>query len=252
MLLDQRNCPQSPSSLSPDLAHEAHQVNERLRKEEKLAYHILLPHFLFRFLISIHLCLFRIAFCNDDPTARLCVDPSTPISSTDDGNTNRQIPAPGIPGRFLENPPIFYGTSLICYLIWLWNLRLSYPTEDILQLADDISAAFRHILYHPTLAVAFASVWENYVVIPVGTIFGARNSPSFYMEAGEARAHLAMHLPNAAAIPLEDLATKIVLPPCPSPALVATFAQSPQICCHFLGPMDRHPSSHPSPSHSPL
>jgi len=103
---------------------------------------------------------------------------------------------------------------------------LSYPTKDILQLADDLSAAFRHILYHPTLAVAFASVWKTYVVIPVGAIFGACNSPSFYMEAGEAQAHLAMHMPNAAAIFLEDLATKIVLPTRPSPALAATFAQA--------------------------
>jgi len=226
MLLGQRNRPQSPPSLSRLSTRKAHQVDKRLRKEEKLAYHILLPRFFFRFLIGIHLCLFRIAFRDDDATACLCVNPSTPISSTDDGNTNKQIPAPGIPGRFLENPPIFYGTALIHYLIWLWNLRLSYPTEDILQLVDYVSFAFRHILYHPTLAVAFASVWKIYVVIPVGTIFGAHNSPSFYMEVGEAHAHLAMHMPNAAAIPLENLATKIVLPPRPSPATAVTFAQA--------------------------
>jgi len=99
--------------LSPDLSREAHQVDERLRKEEKLSYHVLLPRFLFRFIIGIHLCLFRIAFREDDPNARLCVDPSTPINDEDDGNTNAQIPAPSIPGRFLENPPIYYGTALI-------------------------------------------------------------------------------------------------------------------------------------------
>jgi len=122
--------------LSHDLAREAHQVDERLRKEEKLAYHILLPRFLFCFIVGIHLCLFCIAFRDEDPTARLCVDPSTPISHSDNGNTNRQMPAPGIHGRLLENPLIFYGTALVRYLIWLWNLHLSYPMQDILQLAD--------------------------------------------------------------------------------------------------------------------
>jgi len=53
------------------------------------------------------------------------------------------------------------------------------------------------MLYHPTLAPAFALVWQRYLVIPVGTIFGACNSPSFYMEAGETSAHLAMHVPRA-------------------------------------------------------
>jgi len=177
-------------------------------------------------ILDIHLCLFRIAFREDDPNARLRVDPSTPINATDDGNTNAQIPAPGIPGHFLENPPIYYGTALIWYLIWLWNLRISYPFEDLLQLADDVSAAFHRILYHPTLAPAFASVWNKYLVIPVGTIFGARNSPSFYMEAGEARAHLAMHVPQASSLPMEDLAASVQFPPLPTPAEAALFAQA--------------------------
>ena len=211
---------------SSELQKEAHQVDERLRKEEKLSYHILLPRFIFRFIIGIHLCLFRIAFREGDPNARLCVDPSTPINNHDDGNTNRQIPAPGIPGHFLENPPIYYGSALMRYLIWLWNLRISFPREDLLQLADDVSAAFHRILYHPTLAPAFALVWKTYLVIPVGTIFGARNSPSFYMEAGKARAHLAMHMPNAASFPLEDLAASVILPPPPTAAEAAAFAQA--------------------------
>jgi len=35
-----------------------------------------------------------------------------------------------------------------------------------------------------------------------------------------------MHMPNAAAIPLEDLATKITLPPTPFQAIIATFAHA--------------------------
>jgi len=65
---------------SKDLQKEAKSVDERLRKEEKLSYHILLPRFLFRFLFGLHLALFRIAYKNDDPDPRLCVDPTSLLS----------------------------------------------------------------------------------------------------------------------------------------------------------------------------
>jgi len=96
-----------------------------------------------------------------------------------------------------------------------------------------VLAAFHRILYHPTLAPAFASVWNQHLVTPVGTIFGARNSPSFYMEAGEARAHLAMHVPQASSLPMEDLAASVQLPPLPTPAEAALFAQAVQDSQHL-------------------
>ena len=212
--------------LSKDLQKEAKSVDERLRKEEKLSYHILLPRFLFRFLFGLHLALFQVAYKNNDPDPRLCVNPTSTVSKTDNGNANAQIPDPGAPGRHEENPPIYYGTAFIRQMVWLWNLRISYPHEDILQLADDVSAAFHRILYDPLMALVFATVWGMYLVIPVGTIFGARNSPSFYMEAGETRSHLAGSWPDATSLPLQDLAEQVVLPPSPTPAEAAAFAQA--------------------------
>lgn len=199
--------------VSPNVAKEGQAIDERLRKEEKLSYHILFPRFLFRFIYGIHLCLFRVAYRYNDPKPRLCVDPSTPLHPSDDGNTNAQIPDPGTPGRLEENPPIYYGTALQRYLEWLYNLRISYPAEDILQLADDVSAAFHRILYHPAMAVAFATVWKDTLVVPVGSIFGSRSSPSWYMDPGEARAHLAHGFPNATSQSLQDLAVQVKLPP---------------------------------------
>jgi len=111
-------------------------------------------------------------------------------------------------------------------LVWLWNLRISYPQEETLQLADDVSAAFHRILYDPLMALVFATVWGMHLVTPVGTIFGAQNSPSFYMEAGETRSHLAGSWPDATSLPLQDLAEQVVLPPSPTPAEAAAFAQA--------------------------
>jgi hypothetical protein len=121
-------------------------VSENLRKEEQLCYHILLPRFLWRFIYGIQLCLLTFVQRSNDPKGRICVDPSSTLGNSDIGNSNRYIPSPGVLGRFDENPPIFYGTALIRYLTWIWNLRISYPHEDILQQSDDISAAFRRVL----------------------------------------------------------------------------------------------------------
>ena len=112
---------------SEALLKEADGINEKLRKEEQLSYHVLLPRFLWRFINGLHLCLLTFVFRYGDPKGRLCVDPSTTIDDDDDGNANRHIPDPGTPGRFDENPPIFYGTALMRYLTWLWNLRIQHP-----------------------------------------------------------------------------------------------------------------------------
>ena len=41
------------------------------------------------------------------------------------------------------------------------------------------------------MAILWATVFQEFLVIPCGMIFGGRNSPSFYMIPGEFRAHVA-------------------------------------------------------------
>jgi hypothetical protein len=41
------------------------------------------------------------------------------------------------------------------------------------------------------MAILWATVFQDFLVIPCGMIFGGRNSPSFYMIPGELRAHVA-------------------------------------------------------------
>ncbi|MGL4349225.1 MAG: hypothetical protein ACRCT2_01365, partial [Plesiomonas shigelloides] len=210
--------------LSKDLQQNSDDVDETLRKEEKLSYHIILPRFLWRFFSGIFLSIFRVAYRYGDPKPRLCVDPSTTISPTDIGNVNRHIPDPGVIED--ENPTIYYGTALIRYLVWIWNLRISFPEEDILQMTDDISAAFHRVLYHPDLAAAFATVWRQFLVIPVSAIFGSKSSPGTYMWKGEMRSHFS----NFADVPQEAMETelieRLVLPPPPTADEVKSFARA--------------------------
>jgi hypothetical protein len=112
----------------------------------------------------------------------------------DDGAANAQLPntgRPEKPGLPDESPPVYYGTALTRFLIWIYNLRIENPVDEICSLADDITAAFCCLLYHPDMAVLWATVFQEFLVVPCGMIFGGKTSPSFYMIPGELQAHLA-------------------------------------------------------------
>ena len=197
----------------------------KYKKEEQLQYHLFLPCIMWRFLPGLFIAL--INWVAPKPhqlgdTGRLCIDPSSKISVSDDGNPNSQIPDAGLDPD--ANPSVAYGTAFERFLRYVYNLRLDHPDEDILLSADDISAAFRRVNYNQEVAVVFSCVLDCFLIIPVGMIFGAKNSPSYYMTPGELRAHLARHLPS-----LTDARTRlgdsIVLPPPPTPTDVATFVR---------------------------
>jgi hypothetical protein len=73
----------------------------------------------------------------------------------------------------------------------MWELRISNPGVDILQFADDVHAAFHRPMYHPDIGIVFGVVLMEFLCIPVGTIFGALYSPSWWCIVMEVRAHLA-------------------------------------------------------------
>jgi len=70
-------------------------------------------------------------------------------------------------------------------------MGITKPTSPILVHADDIEAAFRRVLYHPDVAVAFAYVFSDYLIVPVGQVFGSRIAPSFYCVLADFREVLA-------------------------------------------------------------
>jgi hypothetical protein len=103
----------------------------------------------------------------------MCVDPSTilddkrdgSLATLDDGAANAQLPDTGAPDRADENPPVHYGTAFKRFLIWIYNLRVDNPEVDIWLSADDITAAFRRLLYHPDMAIFWATVFQEFLVI---------------------------------------------------------------------------------------
>jgi hypothetical protein len=97
----------------------------------------------------------------------------------------------------------------------VWRMRLTKPWQDILLHCNNIDAAFRRILYHPDLAIAFAYVFQDYLIIPVGQVFGSRSTPSFFSLTGAIHAFIAS-THELHADPLTPLATMAALEPLPA------------------------------------
>jgi hypothetical protein len=197
----------------PPLQQVLTEVKAKLLEEEALTYHILLPRFLWRFIPGLHLSM--MTWHVRKGKGRLIVDPSSTIDDyLDDGAPNSQIPDPSLDHSDII-PPVYYATAFQRHLTYIWNLRISHPNEDILQYGDDVTAAFRRTLYHPDIAVVFAQVFMEYLIIPVGGIFGSRFGPAWWCILGELRAHFASYLttqPPTSPLPLTNR-VRLVAPP---------------------------------------
>ena len=95
-----------------------------------------------------------------------------------------------------DEPPIWYGSAFRRHLLRIWNLRISYPSEDILLWDDDVSGAFRLIKYNPEIATAFAAILNHTLCIPVGQNFGGNTSAQNWEGVAMARECIAQHFSN--------------------------------------------------------
>jgi hypothetical protein len=80
------------------------------------------------------------------------------------------------------------------------------------------------MLYHPELAVVFAYVFQELLIVPVGNIFGSRNAPSWFTTPAEVRAHMANRLQYAAED--YDLAAALIIPDEPDEETRRAFVQA--------------------------
>ena len=80
------------------------------------------------------------------------------------------------------------------YLTYLWNMRISLPTQDIMIFDDDVKGAFRHCKYHPDVTSAFSFIIQYLLFISLGGTFGSIVTPSNFEPIARARTHLARYL----------------------------------------------------------
>ena len=203
-------------------AEYAVDLRRKFAAEEANSYHIAFPRFLVFFIPGIMIA--PISWVIRKGKGRIVIDPSTKLTPEDTGAANDYIPRPGEPGRERETPPVSCGTAVQRYMTALYNMRIDHPREELLQHSDDIDAAFRRCKYRPDLAIVFAYVFMEFLMVPVGAIFGARNSPSWFELQGESRAHAASVLQYAT--DQVHLADQVVFSDPPTEADIDQFVQA--------------------------
>jgi hypothetical protein len=115
---------------------------------------------------------------------RICVDCTKP-GPGEEGSINTYIDKPGVAPAD-ECPSVYYGDTFMRFLIVVRWMRLT-----LLLHCDDIDAAFWRVLYHLDLAIAFAYVFLDYLIVPIGQVFGSRSAPSFFSLTSDIRAFVA-------------------------------------------------------------
>ena len=90
--------------------------------------------------------------------------------------------------------PVTFAPAFMDTCIWLYNLRISYPHDELYLGDDDISGAFRHLKYHPNLVPMHCFMLAGFCCASIGMNFGGTTSPSNFDVTARARRQLARHL----------------------------------------------------------
>ena len=93
-----------------------------------------------------------------------------------------------------NEPDIHFPKSFINFCIWLYNLRISYPTREIYVCDDDVSGAFRHSKYNPNLVALHACILFGFLFMSTGQTFGDSPSPANFEPIARGRQQYAMYL----------------------------------------------------------
>ena len=70
-----------------------------------------------------------------------------------------------------------FGRSFHDLLQRCWNLRISYPDQDIILHSNDVKSCFRQLKHHPDVMGAFSYILGEYLFVQVALSFGADFSP---------------------------------------------------------------------------
>lgn len=207
-----------------DPIHEHHDlILQDIISDEGSSFNLVVYRWIFRFIHGIHLALANIVFRKGK--SRQIIDPSSTISPSDTGAVNNQVAKTDT----VLVPRVYYNTVFQRTCRHACRLRATCPGQDILGYVDDITKAFKRVRYHPQFTPLFAWVFQEYLILPVGTIFGSRFSPGWFCLGGEIRAFVAMMSEELRDAPLCDLARRVTLPPPPAETDILAEADTDEL-----------------------
>jgi hypothetical protein len=60
-----------------------------------------------------------------------------------------------------NEPPLTFAGAELGFMVWLYNLRITYPDLEIYIADDDVSGAFRLMRYHPNCMASYAHLYPR-------------------------------------------------------------------------------------------
>ena len=215
-------------------------IHKKSAVDIQKSYSLALPRWILRFLNGIFLAAlgFAVREHKGKIKGRQVNDPSALLTGpADSGALNSHIDRRDP----VAMPPVHYQTALSRLWQRVYNLRIRHPNEDIMIYKDDLVSAFRRLRYHPDIAAAYSFVLGDFVVIPIGMVFGSRDAPSLFCLLSELRS-FASRYANRLPItrPDESMIDQVEFesPPPPHGDLKPAFADSlnPGVDGSSLGP----------------
>ena len=71
--------------------------------------------------------------------------------------------------------PVIFPASETAYYKELYNLRITYPQDDLVQGDDDVQGVFKHLRIHPNLVGMHAFLYDSNLGFNTSQIFGGRD-----------------------------------------------------------------------------
>ncbi|KAL3803843.1 hypothetical protein HJC23_004005 [Cyclotella cryptica] len=171
----------------PSIRAKLGQVMATMNKEERNNYVVYVPHWLWRF----------VPHCFITPQ-HILEKPGKKDRQIFDAS--RKYDWDSVPVNAMTSTPL--GLELSCefgavcenILVRAYNLRLSYPNDDIVVHANDVKSCFRQIKHHPDVAGAFSYILADYLFFQIGLAFCADFSPANWEAVRRAQSALAERL----------------------------------------------------------
>ena len=150
-----------------------------------------------------------------------------------------------------DEPEIIFGEAWTKFLTWIYNLRITYPENEIYLFDDDVASAFRQPKYHPNVISGKAYRIGPYLFVPTGLTFGDCSSPPSFEPMARARMALSTQLSrNLQPVPeYHEYMDQVTFAPPPPPGTTFATARADRLNPGIVMPPDGSSPAAPFPTH---
>ena len=154
----------------PSIAKKIDQVKKTMNKEERNNFVIPFPNWMARFAVDIFFTPQHILEKLNKADRQIF-------------DASRRFTPTSVPVNMMTSTKLgfeldcLFGDTFEKLLTRIWNLRITYPNQDIILHANDVKSCFRQLKHHPDVAGAFSYVIANHLYLQCGLSFGSDFSP---------------------------------------------------------------------------